>query len=291
VEWITSLKKAIAYIESHLLDEIDGYEVAEQVHISPLYFQKGFSLLTGYSITEYIRYRRLYLSALDIRNSSAKVIDTAYKYGYETPESFTKAFTRFHGVSPLTLKSDRTKIKPFLPLKISIEITGGSNMDYKVEKMKSFKVIGYKRLFSFDNSYEKIPEFWNEFCTNCSTGKNSKEVQDVIEKCIIGEYGICIDNNPSSKQFTYMIAGNYDGGAIPEGMSLYEIPEAQWAKFRCIGPLPGALQSVNTEIFKSWLPGNPEWEMSDSMNIEWYSVLDGNSSNYESGIWIPVKHK
>lgn len=291
MEWTTCLKKALAFIECHMYDEIDVCDIAEEVHISPLYFQKGFSLLTGYSIAEYIRYRRLYLSALDIINSNEKVIDLAFKYGYETPESFTKAFTRFHGLSPLQLKSDRKHIKTFLPLKISLVISGGCSMDYKIEKIDSFKVIGFKRLFSFDNSYEKIPEFWTEFCNNCMNHKNTEEIQSVIERCMVGEYGICIDDKSEPKKFAYFIAGKYDGGTIPEGMDVYEIPASEWAKFRCVGPLPGALQSVNTEIFKSWLPGNPDYEMSVPLNIEWYSNMDGNGPDYESGIWIPVKHK
>lgn len=293
VEWTTSLKKAIAYIESNLLEEIDGYDVSEQVHISSLYFQKGFALLTGFSITEYIRYRRLYLAALDIINTNEKVIDIALKYKYETPESFTKAFSRFHGISPLGLKSSRTKIKPFLPLKISLVITGGNNMDYKVEKMDSFKVIGVKRIFSFETAYEEIPKFWKEFwvkyCSKSST--SSTQEQDAVQNCSVGEYGICIDDNPEPKHFTYMIAGKYDGRKVPEGMSIYELPTTEWAKFKCIGAMPAALQSVNTEIFKSWLPGNPDWEMSASLNIEWYSKMEENNQNYESGIWIPVKHK
>lgn len=63
------------------------------------------------------------------------------------------------------------------------------------------------------------------------------------------------------------------------------------AKFRCVGPLPGALQVVNTQIFNEWLPGNNEYEIATDMNIEWYSCGDNRSQDYESCIWIPVKRK
>ena len=291
MEWTESLKRAISYMETHLLDNVDGYDVAEAVHISPFYFQKGFKLMTGWTIAEYIRYRRLYLAALDVIAAGDKVIDIAYKYGYETPESFTKAFTRFHGVSPMQMKGDAHKIKPFLPLTISIVIQGGSEMDYKIEKMDAFKVIGYERDFTYDESYQEIPKFWTEFMTNCTMNKNSEQVQSVIERCIIGEYGVCIDDKPETKKFTYMIAGRYDGGTIPPGMRVLEIPAVEWAMFSCIGPLPGSLQAVNTEIFKNWLPGNPDYEMPLSLNIEWYSNGDGSKPDYKSGIWVPVKHK
>ena len=98
MEWTESLRGAIAYMERHLYEDIGADDVAEEVHISSYYLQKGFRIMTGYSIGEYIRWRRLYLAALDVISGEEKVIDLAYKYGYETPESFTKAFSRFHGI-------------------------------------------------------------------------------------------------------------------------------------------------------------------------------------------------
>lgn len=291
MEWTESLKRAINFMEDHLLDEIDGYDVAQAVNISSFYFQKGFSLMTGYSISEYLRCRRLYLAAIDVIAGKEKIIDIAYKYDYETPESFTKAFTRFHGCSPMQIKGDTHKIKPFLPLTVSIKISGGTQMDFTVEKMNAFKVIGFEKIAKAEDSYQTLPQFWTEFKINCKQGKNSKDVQETIERCNVGEFGVCLDDKPETKKFSYLIAGRYDGGHIPEGMRVIEIPETTWAKFKCIGPLPYALQTVNTEIFKNWLPGNPDYEMSASLNIEWYSKEDGSKADYESSIWIPVRKK
>jgi AraC family transcriptional regulator len=112
-----------------------------------------------------------------------------------------------------------------------------------------------------------------------------------MENCNIGEFGISIDDEPDSGKFRYMIAGKYDGGAVPEGLKLFTIPAALWAKFRCCGPMPGAFQTVNTKIFKEWLPGNPDYEVAMGINIEWYSMGDMVAPDYESEIWIPVKRK
>ena len=92
-------------------------------------------------------------------------------------------------------------------------------------------------------------------------------------------------------KFRYLIAGKYTEGEVPEGMTVYEFPDMEWAKFRCTGPMPGALQSVNTKIFQEWLPNNQEYEIAMGANIEWYSNGDMSSIDYESGIWIPVKRK
>ena len=100
MEWLTSIRTAIDYMEEHLIDNISAQDVADQVHLSPFFLQRGFSLMTGYGIGEYIRNRRLYQAAVDLKETDDKVIDIAFRYGYETPESFTKAFSRFHGVTP-----------------------------------------------------------------------------------------------------------------------------------------------------------------------------------------------
>lgn len=295
MEWTESLRSAISYMEQHLLEDINADDVAEQVHMSSYYLQKGFGIMTGYSVGEYIRNRRLYLAALDVISGKEKVIDLAYKYGYETPESFTKAFSRFHGVSPAQLKKDVHKIKVFLPLKIIVEIRGGNDMDVTVEKMTGFKLIGFERVFETEDAYQKIPLFWDEFkekYLGLLYGRTPKnELEETICNCKVAEFGICIDDLGEKGKFRYMIAGRYNGGQVPEGMSVYEFPDMEWAKFRCVGSMPGALQLVNTKIFEEWLPGNPDYEIAMYANIEWYSKGDMTSNDYESGIWLPVKRK
>ena len=99
MEWLTSIRTAIDYMEEHLTDNIRAQDVADRVYLSPFFLQKGFSLMTGYGIGEYIRNRRLYQAAVDLKETDDKVIDIAFRYGYEAPESFTKAFSRFHGAT------------------------------------------------------------------------------------------------------------------------------------------------------------------------------------------------
>ena len=94
MEWTECLRGAIAYMEKNLLEDIGPADVAEAVHISPFYLQHGFRMVTGYTLGEYMRCRRLYLAALDMLGEGS-VLETAYKYGYDNPERFTKAFTRF----------------------------------------------------------------------------------------------------------------------------------------------------------------------------------------------------
>lgn len=300
MEWLTCIRKAIDYMEKHLEDNISAQDVAEQVFMSSFFFQKGFSMMTGYGLGEYIRNRRLYKAAVDLQKSDEKIIDIAFRYCYETPESFTKAFSRFHGVSPSQVR-EGAPVKAFLPLKVEITIHGGNQMDYKIKSMAGFKVIGFERVFDGETSYVEIPKFWDEirekYAARVWSGESAAAdviPANAIEKTIvdnnIGEYGVCVDDIGDGK-FRYIVAGLYKGGEVPEGMTLYELPDFDWAIFDCYGPCPKALQEVNTKIFKEWLPGNPDFEFPGRLNIEWYGEEDPSASDYHSAVWIPVKKK
>ena len=297
MEWLTCVRTAIDYMEAHLQDDISAQDVAEQVYLSPFFLQRGFSLMTGYGLGEYLRSRRLYQAALDLRETDDRIIDIALRYCYETPESFTKAFSRFHGATPSQIRTGQGQVKTFLPLTIKITIQGGNQMDYTVTTMFPFKVIGFQKEFRGETAYAEIPKFWDEICekyaANVYAGNEPANPYEkaLIDNCI-GEYGICIDDLGGDR-FRYLIAGKYTGGEVPEGMVVYEFPRSDWAVFNCIGPIPEALQSVNTKIFTEWLPGNPEYELSGNANVEWYDCINGEKTDpdYHSAIWVPVKRK
>lgn len=162
MEWVTTFSKAINFIEKNIMKDITLADVAAEVYISPLYLGKGFQIMTGYTLSEYIRCRRLYLAAKDIRETDIKIIDAALRYGYDTPESFTKAFTRFHGCSPVAMRKKQLSAKLFLPLKITVSVQGGNKMDYRIETKQAFKVIGFERVFENETAYAEIPKFWEE---------------------------------------------------------------------------------------------------------------------------------
>lgn len=289
MEWLEALKKAIDFMEEHLLEDISTQDVAQEIYMSPFYFQKGFKLITGYTVGEYIRNRRLYLAALDMSKKEVKVIDLAAQYGYDTPESFTKAFTRFHGVPPMQVKDQLDKIKAFYPLQLSIDIKGGSQMNYVIEEMEGFQVVGIERSFQYEEAFEEIPKFWSEYKEKIVNGYYAKKGY------FIGCYGVCMDVfNEKERRFNYLIAGPYKKGQterIPNELKMITIPKLTWIKFRCSGPMPEAIQNLNVRIYKEWLPMNHDYEIAAGYNIEMYGSGDINSSRYSSEIWLPIRKK
>ncbi len=296
MEWLTAIRGAVAYMEDHLREEVRLDDVARAVHLSPFFLQRGFSLMTGWSIGEYLRNRRLYEAALDLQKGSEKVIDVALKYGYETPESFTKAFARFHGATPTQVRAGEA-IRAFLPMTIQISVQGGSKMEPKITPMFPFKLIGFQKVFTYEEAYSEIPKFWDETCERYAdhvyAGNDPRNPyeQALVDNCI-GEYGVCIDDLGGGR-FRYLIAGKYTGGPVPEGMVLYEFPRGEWAVFDCVGPNPRTLQNMNTRIFREWLPGNPDFELSGNATVEWYDCINGEMTDpdYHSAVWVPVKRK
>lgn len=283
VNWLEAIEKSIEYIEEHITENISAEDAAECVYMSPFYFQKGFSMLCGYTVAEYIRNRRLALAGGELLADKAKVIDVALKYGYDSPDSFTKAFTRFHGISPSKVQKGNVMIKTFAPLKINISLKGGYIMNYKIVKKESFKVLGNPRRFSYETCKEEIPKFWKE---HYESGKG---------KYVCGMFGVNIDEKMGGNDFEYLIADAYNSEKeVPEGFEVRTVPAFTWAIFSCDGPMPNALQDVNKKIFSEWLPALKEYEFAAGYCIEMYDDVSKypngtQDENYHSEIWIPVR--
>lgn len=280
--WLEDVRSAIQYMEEHLTEELSPEDVAASVHLSPFYFQKGFSVLCGVSVSEYLRNRRLTLAGRDLRLHGERVLDVALKYGYDSPDSFARAFTRFHGITPSQAKSGEGELRQYLPLKISISLKGGFEMENKIVKKPAFTVIGSTRVIKNEEGYAECPRFWTE---HCESGDG---------EYISGMYGICMDGGEKGT-FRYMIADDYvPSRELPDRFETVTIPESVWAVFPCRGPMPDALQSVNTRIYSEWLPGNTDYDLNGMFSLEWYSDTSaypkGNEDeNYYSEIWLPVK--
>ncbi len=285
MEWTEAVREAVSFMESHITEEITMHDVAAHVHISPFYFHKGFSILCGYSITEYIRNRRLALAGEELMGSDVTVTALAMKYGYDSPDSFTKAFTRFHGYSPSAARRDKTMLKAFAPLQLSISLKGGYAMDYRITDKEAFFVLAASRVFGYENARQEVPAFWQE---HYASGGGEH---------VCGMFGINIDPQMGNERFEYLIADIYNPSKeIPEGFVVRTIPALTWAVFPCKGALPQALQGVNEKIFSEWLPALHEYEFAAGYCVEMYDAPDKypggtGDENYYTEIWIPVKKK
>ena len=165
MDWIQGIQRAIDYVEENITKDIDFEEAAKRAYSSPFHFQRIFSILCGLSLGDYIRIRRLSLAGEELSRGSAKIIDIALKYGYDTPESFSRAFTRFHGIAPSEAKHSGN-VKIFTPLSVKLSLTGGSKMDYRIERRDAFKVVYRRKQVEkpqYASAARDITAMWQEF--------------------------------------------------------------------------------------------------------------------------------
>lgn len=268
--WIEGFQASISYIEENLTEPLDITEIAGIAGLSPFYYQRIFGALCGITVGDYIRARRMTLAAQELAGTDAKVIDVALKYGYDSPDSFARAFQRFHGITPSAAKETGAHLKSFAPMHIKISLEGGIMLDYRISEKAPFTIVGLKRRFNSDTSYEEIPKFWNEWLAQGD------------KRPIMGTFGLCIDMD--GKNFDYWIADLYfPWEEIPEGCETRVIPGGLWAQFRCTLK---TLQAVNTQIWSEWLPSLKEYSLAGDYDLEVYASPEEGGDCY---IWVPLK--
>ena len=162
MDWVESIHRAIRYMEDHLREELTIRDIAQQAALSPFYFQKGFAMLCGMTVGDYIRQRRLSVAGLEILTTDRKIIDIALEAGYDSPDSFTRAFARFHGVTPTALRKSGGAVRSFAPLKIKVTLEGGQDMDCKIMKKEAFTVLCRTKTFKYEDAAVQVPQFWAE---------------------------------------------------------------------------------------------------------------------------------
>lgn len=286
MDFIQNLQKAIDYMEDHMLEQITYEDVAKHIYVSSYHFHRTFSLVTGITSNEYIRNRRLSMAGQELSISDAKVIDIALKYGYNSPESFTKAFTRFHGITPSVARRAGMKLKSFNRLLIKIKLEGGTVMDYRIEKREEFKLLAKVRKFRNESISEEenteIPDFWKE-CSDNDTFNVLKQNADNNDI-----YGVCAPISKESTHFDYGIGMEFNSDNVPKGYTVWEVKPTLWAVFKCIGETADCIGETWERIFSEFLPSS-EYSMIDDTDFELYSQEFKTSCFCE--IWIPVEKK
>lgn len=283
MEWLTRMKDALEYMESNMDDTLNIEEIAKVACSSSFHFQRMFHMLTGVTIADYIRKRRLTLAAQELTISNAKVIDVALKYGYDSPESFAKAFRKAHGITPSAARGQGVQLKAFPRLSFHLSLKGDQEMDYKIIERDSFTVIGKSLQVTCKDgeNLRRIPQFWQEVNED---GTSDKLIEIGGGKDILG---ICKQMEPANENFFYWIAVESGPESNPQGFETTVIPAATWAVFTSIGAMPHAIQNVWKRIFEEWFPSTG-YEHTGGPDFELYPPGDPGAEDYRCEVWIPV---
>ncbi|MCB0194162.1 MAG: AraC family transcriptional regulator [Anaerolineae bacterium] len=280
------MNQALDYIEANLTDEIDFQAVERLALCSEYHFRRMFSFLAGVSLSEYIRRRRLTLAAFELVHDACRVIDVALKYGYNSPDSFTRAFYTLHGVTPTEARNTGQPLKAYPRMTFQLTIKGANEMKYRIEEKEAFQIVGLmKRVpLIYEGVNPEIAAMWASL--DEATITTLKALSNVEPQGMIS----------ASTNFS---EGRLDGGELdhyigvattkesPENLATLEVPASTWAVFESVGPFPETLQNIWGRIYAEWFPASG-YEQVAGPEILWNESKDVSSPTFKSEIWIPV---
>jgi AraC family transcriptional regulator len=285
---LSNMNKAMAYIEEHLTEDIDYSEISKIACCSEYHFKRMFSFLSGIGLSEYIRRRRLTLAALDLKDKSLRIIDVAVKYGYDSADSFSRAFHSMHGILPSEVRNSNIQLKAYPKMTFQLSIKGGCEMNYRIVEKGPFKIVGFKKRVPiiFNGVNPEIAKM-TELLTP-EVIKKLKALSNVEPTGIISASANFSEGRMEEKGELDHYIGVATSSDETAEFDVLQVEDSTWAVFESIGPYPETLQNVWGRIYSEWFPASG-YEAVPGPEILWNESQDTKDSNYRSEIWIPVR--
>ncbi len=279
MEWMERLNEAIAYMEEHMQEEISFEEVAKIACTSSYNFQRMFSYMTGISLSEYIRRRRMSLAAEDLQQGTDKIIDIALRYQYASPTAFNRAFRSVHGIAPSLVRNAQTAVKLYPPLHFQLSIAGSRELNYRIVKRDAFRVVGvcYELAKELEKNYEVVPNLWR---TAAEDGTIAELASYIEAKEPSGLLGISVCQDEADWKFWIGVAKE----APLDGYEEVFFPEASWIVFQCEGT-HASIQKLERRIWTEWFP-TTGYRYASGPVMEVYLDPDPRSSRLE--MWLMI---
>lgn len=286
----TVFNDVIDRIEKNIGNQIDYDELARGMGISVFHFQRLFSLLTGVPIGEYIRCRRMTLAGFDIQNSNIKIIDIAFKYGYESHSSFSRAFQVFHGVTPTDVRKKGKEVRIYSPIHLNISISGNDIIGFRIAKTKAYQLFGkddsivpmeHKYALNFIKNYgEQVIENGSHAAVNLVAGF---PVGDNYPFHLL--QGIYFKDKEDNTRFMY--GWEKPEHELEKSFTVIDVPETTWAVFTYTGHHMEGLPKIWTYLYTSWLYST-HYKIGDHIFIEKETWIDENRDILRAEVWLPV---
>lgn len=284
MEWLEQLNASLSYIEENLTGEISFDRAAQIACCSTYHYQRMFSYITGVPLSEYIRRRRLTLAAFELQKGEMKVIDAALKYGYDSPEAFSRAFKKMHGIMPVSARDIGVTLKAFPRMSFSITIKGDTEMKYRIKEREEFRVFGVYANISTDpeKAFTQVPEFFRK----CDENLVPDEINALLGR-FDDNHTISALYDHTEDSFKYMLCQFLPKElSLPEKFTVLTVPAATWAVFDVENM---DFESAWKRIWGEWFPTSG-YEMQKGVQFEMYYGL-ASHENVMAEIWVPVKKK
>ena len=274
---IKSFNNTIDYLETVLDDEIDEKKVTQLSGYSYSMFSRLFSILTETTLSEYLRSRRLTEAAVILRNTDEKIIDVAFKFGYESSDSFGTAFKNFHGFTPSEVRNGRP-FKLVSRVQLALSVKGGRSMNITIQKKQAFTVAGVNEQ-SINSSL--CPSVWNKLYKKYSHDELASLGSDQ-------SMGVChdVENSSTINYMAGYIVNNVDK-ATSMGLDVLEVEEAEYAVVELVGSVPECIHNGWKYAMEVFFPEHG-YIHSEKPDFEYYYEGDMHSKDYKMELWIPI---
>lgn len=284
------MNEALEYIEAHLNEEMNDKELERITGTSIYHFRRMFTFLSGITLGEYIRNRKLSNATFDLQNEGMTVTEAAFKYGYESVDGFSRAFKEWSGINPSEVKKEHT-LKAFPKLSFQLTIQGGINMDYRIEKKGAFRIVGKKKRIpiQFEGENQEIIKLAKSI-TPEQREKMHNYANVEPNQVVNASYNFDTERMEEKGGLDHMIGilTTKESG-IDEAFDVVEVPALTWAVFSAKGEFPKVMQETWGKIASEWLPSS-DYELVEAPEISFTGDLSDKSNVY-SEIWIAVKKK
>lgn len=278
MDWLESMNRALDYIEDNLESQIEYKKIAQLALCSEYHFSRIFSSISGITLSEYIRRRRLTVAAFEIQKSDIRIIDLAIKYGYESADSFSRAFQKTHGIKPSEARNKGVQLKAFPRISFQISIKGDTEMEYRLVNLDfELKIVGKGRVVKTSRAFKTIPSLWRsakkEGFMKQLIDMSWEDPKSTLESLL----GVCGKEAAiMDEEFTYFMGIRYEG-KTPSDMETLIITHRTWAVF------PNVVEAWK-RLYSEWVPTSG-YELADIPCIECYYPPKHNPRHE---LWVPV---
>ncbi len=284
---IRTLNDVIDFIEDNLTNDIRIEDVSKHIGESDYHFRKIFQYISGMPLSEYIKKRKLALANQDLADGHS-VTDTAFKYGYQSVDGFSRAFKSWSGYLPSEVSGNKI-IVSFPKLSFYIDVRGGENMEVQMKEMPAFTIAGVKKRvpMQFEGVNNAIVEL-AESITEEQRAEMHRLKNIEPDQVVNASYDADEKFLKDEGDLTHAIGVLTTETEISPNLDTVEVDAHTWAVFPNEGAFPETLQNTMARTYSEWLPAS-NYELVDAPSFS-FSIMDDEKENYAySEIWIPVK--
>ncbi|PST83651.1 AraC family transcriptional regulator [Pedobacter yulinensis] len=286
---LKELNQVIDYIEDHIHDELTLEMISDYAGVSDYHFRTVFFHLSGLTLSEYIKNRKLSEANKDLLNGD-RVTDVAFRYGYQSMDGFTRAFKKWCGALPSDVAKNGVS-RSFPKLSFIITVKGGKTMEFRTEEKPAFNFAGVSKRVPMqfegvNNEIVKLAQSITE-----AQRQEMHALQDTAPFEIVNvSYNADSQFMKEEGELTHLIGVLTSREHAGNGLEILRVQANTWAVFPNEGPFPSTLQQTMARVYSEWLPSS-DFELIDAPTFS-FTKMDANKEGHAfSEVWVAVRRK